>query len=85
MSQFTRRVTLGLWPFIYSAAVQVSRQTVWFNVFVSLTILCFMSMRDTYYRCISSQSTESAIRRNGSCANLALSFGPGDLRFSHCN
>ena len=46
-----------------------------------LTIILFISMRDTYFMCISSQLRESAIRSNRSCANLALSFGPGDLRF----
>ena len=42
-------------------------------------------MRDTYFNGISSQSKESAIRPNRSCANLALSFGTGDFRFGHCN
>ena len=35
---------------------------VWFNVYLSLTIIRFISMRDTYFRCISSQLTESAAR-----------------------
>ena len=34
--------------------------------------------------CILSQLKESAIRPNRSCANLALSFGPGDLLFGRC-
>ena len=43
--------------FSNSTAVQSSRQTIWFNVVVSLTIIRFISMRDfNYFRCISSPS-----------------------------
>ena len=68
----------------YSKDVHGSRQTVWYDAFVFSTIIPFISMRDTYFRCILSQLKESAIRPNRSCANLALSFSPGGLRFGHC-
>ena len=51
---------------------------------IFLTIVRFISTRDTYFMCISSRLKESAIRPNRSCANLALSFGPGDLHFGRC-
>ena len=67
--------------FLLFYTVHGSRQTVCYNIFVFLTIVPFISTRDTYFVCISSQLKESAIRPNRSCTNLALSFGPGDLRF----
>ena len=45
----------------------------------------FISMRDTYFRCIPSQLSESGVRPNRSGANLVLSFGPDYHRFGHCN
>ena len=81
----TVMATTDIEIFFYSTAVQASRQTIWFNVFLSLTIIRFISMRDTYFRCISSQLTETAVRPNRSCANLVLSFGPDYHRFGHCN
>ena len=41
-------------------------------------------MRETYFRCISSASTDSVIRPNQSFANLALLFGLDDLCIAHC-
>ena len=51
--QYLSRVTAktGIEVFLlFSTAVQGSRQTVWFNVFVPSTIILFISMRGTYFR-----------------------------------
>ena len=70
------RVTAKTKCFSYSTAVHGSRQTVWYNVIIFSTMIPFISMRDTYFRCITLQLKEFAIRLNRSCANLALFVRP---------